>query len=83
MWMAGFKEEQASYEELSWWRVGSFKFKKKKPQQQAPTKIKKNNNNNKQKRNSCRTLGWPTRSEPTLKRKTKTNPKNNFVLKLF
>lgn len=30
MWMAGFKEEQASYEELSWWWVGSFKFKKKK-----------------------------------------------------
>lgn len=29
MWMAGFKEEQASYEELSWWRVGSFKLKKK------------------------------------------------------
>lgn len=29
MWMAGFKEEQASYEELSWWRVESFKLKKK------------------------------------------------------
>lgn len=40
MWMAGFKEERASYEELSWWRVGSFKLKKK-TQQQAPTKIKK------------------------------------------
>lgn len=38
MWMAGFKEEQASYEELSWWRVESFKFKKKKTKQQAPTK---------------------------------------------
>lgn len=38
MWMAGFKEEQASYEELSWWRVGSFKFKKKKHNSKPPQK---------------------------------------------
>jgi len=38
MWMAGFKEEQASYEELSWWRVGSFKFKKKPHNSKPPQK---------------------------------------------
>lgn len=27
--MAGFKEEQTSYEELSWWQVGSYVKKKK------------------------------------------------------
>lgn len=67
MWMAGFKEEQTSYEELSWWQVGS--YVKKKNTLQAPTKIK-------QKRNSCRTLGWPTMSQPHLK-------KNNFFVVFF
>lgn len=38
MWMAGFKEEQASYEELSWWRVGSFKLKKKNNTTASPHK---------------------------------------------
>lgn len=85
MWMAGFKEEQASYEELSWWRVGSFKLKKKhnsKPPQK--NKNNNNNNNNKQKGNSCRTLGWPTRSQPTLKRKkkTKNQPKKQLCFKI-
>lgn len=40
MWMAGFKEEQASYEELSWWRVGCFKFKKKKKHNSKPPEKK-------------------------------------------
>ena len=37
VWCGWQVSEQASYEELSWWRVGSFKCKKK--QQQAPTII--------------------------------------------